>query len=61
MLEQAGVPEGVAADIVGHKKQTMTYGVYGGGSSMEQKQEAIEKLVYPPLPELTIERLKKTN
>ena len=61
MLEQVGVPEGVAADIVGHKKQTMPYGVYGGGSSMEQKQEAIEKLVYPPLPELTIERLKKTN
>ena len=57
LLEQASVPEGIAADIVGHKKQTMTYGVYSGGSSMAQKQDAIEKLVYPPLPELTKERL----
>ena len=57
LLEQASVPEGIAADIVGHKKQTMTYGVYSGGSSMKQKQDAIEKLEYPPLPELTKERL----
>ncbi len=57
LLEQASVPEGIAADIVGHKKQTMTYGVYSGGSSMKQKQDAIEKLEYPPLPELTKKRL----
>ena len=57
LLEQASVPEGIAADIVGHKKQTMTYGVYSGGSSMKQKQDAIEKLEYPPLPELTKRRL----
>ena len=29
-LEQAGVPEGIAADILGHDKQTMSYGVYSG-------------------------------
>ena len=42
-LEQAGVPEGVAADIVGHEKQTITYGLYSGGTSMAQKMEAIAK------------------
>lgn len=43
-LERAGVGENVAADIVGHEKQTMTYGLYSGGSSMEQKRIAIEKV-----------------
>lgn len=46
MLEQAGVPENVAADILGHKKRTMSYGLYSGGTSLEQKREAIEKLDY---------------
>ena len=45
-LEQAGVPEGVAADIVGHEKQTITYGLYSGGTSMAQKMEAITKIRY---------------
>ena len=45
-FEQAGVSEGVAADILGHDKPTMTYGVYAGGSSLEQKREAISKLNY---------------
>jgi len=45
-LEQAGVPEGVAADIVGHEKQTITYGLYSGGTSMAQKMEAIAKISY---------------
>lgn len=47
LMEQAGVPEGVAADIVGHAKQTMTYGLYSSGSGREQKLEAISKVVYP--------------
>jgi integrase len=46
-LEQAHVGEGVAADIVGHEKKTMTYGLYSGGSSLEQKKDAIKRLVYP--------------
>lgn len=46
LLEQAGVPESVSADILGHDKKTMTYGVYSGGSSMEQKREAIATLDY---------------
>ena len=47
LLENARVPEGVAADIIGHDKPTMTYGLYSGGASMKTKREAIEKLRYP--------------
>lgn len=47
LLEQAGVPEGIAADVAGHDKKTMTYGLYSGGSSMAQKLEAISKVAYP--------------
>ncbi len=46
LFEQAGVPESVSADILGHDKKTMTYGVYSGGSSMEQKWKAVAKLDY---------------
>jgi integrase len=45
-LENAGVAEGVAADIIGHKKATMTYGLYSGGASLKVKRAAIEKLAY---------------
>ena len=45
-MEQAGVSEGVVADIVGHEKKTITYGVYSGGSSMEQKRQAIAILAF---------------
>lgn len=46
-LEQAGVPEGVAMDILGHEKPTLTYGLYSSGSSMKAKLEAISKVAYP--------------
>ncbi len=42
----AGIPESITADIVGHEKKTITYGLYSGGSSMLQKIEAIEKIKY---------------
>ena len=45
-LEQAGVPESVSADIVGHEKQTMTYGLYSGGSSLAQKRKAVAKVKF---------------
>ena len=48
VFEQAGVPEGVTADIIGHEKQTMTYGLYSGGTCVKQRHEAIlefEKLM----------------
>jgi integrase len=47
LMENAGVPEGVAADIAGHKKQTMTYGLYSAGTILDNKREAIAKAVYP--------------
>jgi len=46
ILENAGVPENVVADIVGHEKTTMTYGLYSGGLSMGVKFEALNKLDY---------------
>jgi integrase len=47
LMENAGVAEGVAADIVGHEKQTMTYGLYSMGSMLEIKREALSKTRYP--------------
>ena len=43
-LEQGGVAEGVAADLVGHEKPNITYNVYSGGSSIEQLTHAVEVL-----------------
>ena len=42
--EQLGIPEGIAADILGHRKHTMTYGVYSGGSSVQQKKVAVDQV-----------------
>jgi integrase len=46
-LEDAKVPEGIAADIIGHDKPSMTYGLYSGGASIETKRAALEKVCYP--------------
>jgi hypothetical protein len=46
LLENAGVKENVAADIIGHDKPTITCGLYSGGNSLAVKQAAIEKLRY---------------
>jgi integrase len=46
ILENAGAPENVVADIVGHEKTTMTYGLYSGGLSLSVKAEALSKLKY---------------
>lgn len=46
MLENAGVSENIAADIVGHEKPRITYGLYSGGASLEVMREAIEKVNY---------------
>lgn len=40
------VPENIVADIVGHKKNTMTYGLYSGGVSLAVKRDALDKLAY---------------
>ena len=46
ILENAGVPDNVVADIVGHEKTTMTYGLYSGGVSLAVKRDALDKLTY---------------
>ena len=46
MLENAGVGENLAADIVGHEKPRITYGLYSGGASLETMKEVIEKISY---------------
>ena len=46
LLENSGVSENVAADIIGHEKPRITYGVYSGGSTLETMREAIEKVRY---------------
>ena len=48
LLENAGVTENLTADIVGHKKPRMTYGLYSGGNSIHVMRDALEKLSYPP-------------
>ena len=45
-LENAGVSENVTADIVGHEKPRITYGLYSGGASVEVMREATEKVTY---------------
>ena len=36
LLEQECISENLAADIVGHEKPSITYGLYSGGYSLEQ-------------------------
>ena len=45
-LERARVPENIAADILGHDKATMTYGLYSGGTSTQQKFDAVKSIEY---------------
>ena len=45
LLEDAQCPEGIAVDIIGHDKPTMTYGLYSGGSSLATRREWIEKAI----------------
>jgi len=49
LLEDAGVSENLAADIVGHEKPRITYGLYSGGASLATKAEALAKVRYPGL------------
>jgi integrase len=47
LLEDAGVSENLAADIVGHEKPRITYGLYSGGASLATKAAALELVKYP--------------
>ena len=46
MCENTAIPEGVAADIAGHKKQTISYGLYSGGNTIEVMRVALERIDY---------------
>ena len=46
LLEQAGISENLAVDIVGHEKPRITYGLYSGGLSLEQKLKTINSINY---------------
>ena len=46
IFENLGVYEGLTADIVGHEKKTITYGLYSAGHSIANKAAAIEQLEY---------------
>lgn len=52
MLENASVSENNTADIVGHEKPRITYGLYSDGAWIEVKLEALERVKYN-FPELT--------
>lgn len=45
-LEQAGVSENTTADIIGHEKPRITYGLYSAGTSLKQKAEALAQVRY---------------
>jgi integrase len=50
MLENAECPEGVASDIVGHLKPTMTYGLYSGITRMDLRARWMAKAIRYPAP-----------
>ena len=45
-LRGLGVPESVAADILGHQHQTLSYRLYAEGAAVKPLYEAISKLDY---------------
>jgi integrase len=45
-MENLGVTENITADIVGHQKKSITYGLYSGGNTLGVMKKAINKLHY---------------
>ncbi|MGE6689479.1 DUF6538 domain-containing protein [Stutzerimonas stutzeri] len=45
LLEKEQVLENITADIVGHKKTTMSYGLYSAGTATAHRHEAINKII----------------
>lgn len=46
-LENIKVGENIAADILGHEKPRITYGLYSGGTNLEVKAQVLAKVKYP--------------
>lgn len=49
LAEQAGIPESTIRSVVGHKREGMTFGVYSGGPSLEQRRACVESVKLPPV------------
>lgn len=45
-MDNAGIPQSWSAQVVGHAKQELTYGLYSGGVKGEPLREAIEAIEY---------------
>ena len=45
-MENLGITENVTADIVGHQKKSITYGLYSGGNTIDVMKKALNKLQY---------------
>jgi hypothetical protein len=43
-MERADVQENLAQQIVGHKKQSLTYGLYSDGVKVEKMMDAVSKV-----------------
>jgi integrase len=52
--EAASIPETEVAQIVGHEKKGITFGVYGQGVSIKRKAEVVGILSYPTVPALLV-------
>ena len=48
LLENSGCPENFAADILGHEKPGMSYGVYSGGTNVALRKEWLDKAIHYP-------------
>lgn len=48
-LERAGVPQNEVAQLVGHEKQGMTFGVYGSAMSLQRLADIVALIDYPGL------------
>ena len=46
LCENSSIHENITANIVGHKKSTITYGLYLGGSSVDVMRQYIELIDY---------------
>ncbi len=44
LCEQAGQPESTIRAVVGHKRAGMTFGLYSGGPSLEQRRACVESV-----------------
>jgi len=48
-LENAGIPESEAVQVLGHEKMSLSYGLYSGGLDLRGLRRVVEKIKYPGL------------